>query len=181
MSKASRVHPAPFSALPQRLQKYIKRTPAGCWLWQGYTTPKGDPITSYCGLHKTAHRVVYEILTDSQLVPNEPLLPTCGTKRCLNPAHQVVGPRRNTTPSTTADFGQAVHICSLFGGECAMSHLLHVNESTCYRWSYPAPKGTNGIIPSRHVAKIKSIARLHGVLLSDDDWAPRPNPKLKEK
>lgn len=181
MSRTSRVHPAPFSALPKRLQKFVKRLPSGCWTWQGYHDRDGEPITSYHATNRMAHRVVYEILTNVPLASNEPLTQTCGLKRCLNPLHQAVGAIRNSTPSTTAQFGQAAHICSLFGGERRMSQLLGVNESTCYRWSYPPPKGTDGIIPSRHVNKIKSIARFHGVLLSEEDWAPRPNPKFKEK
>lgn len=128
---------------------------------------------SYHGMPSAPRRVIYAFLTDSSLASSEPVSPTCGNRLCMNPLHMRIGNVANSTPSTTPRFGQARHICGLFGGPIKMAKLLGIAPSSCYKWSYPRPKGCNGIVPARHIPKIKSLARFYGVLLTANDWAPR--------
>jgi hypothetical protein len=75
-------------------------------------------------------------------------------------------------------FGQAAHIIRKFGGEARLATLLTqagwpTNRVTLYRWNYSAPAGTNGLVPTHQRARIVQIARMDGVLLTDQDWDQR--------
>lgn len=75
-----------------------------------------------------------------------------------------------TNPPPT--YNQAFKIIAKFGGEAAVATALGVARSTVYRWQYARPEGTDGLIPSTVIDRIKRQARLHGILLTDADWAP---------
>ncbi len=177
MPKPRKFKFSPFSCLPARLQKKIRledptQPEQTCWTWLGFVNPKQGPITAYGGSHRSVRRVLFELLTDYPLASSEILCRgKCG-ELCVNPQHARFNQQRNAKPSTTPEFGQARHICAKFGGEIAVAHLLKINPSTCYRWSYPRPQGTNGVIPTHYISRLKSAARFHGVLLTDADWAP---------
>ncbi len=57
-----------------------------------------------------------------------------------------------------------------------MAKLLKMNVSVPYRWLYPSPKGTGGMVPTSAMRKIIRIARREGVLLHSSDFDPRPLP-----
>jgi len=177
MDKPRRFKFKPVSCLPRLVRKRIQvqnpeQPEQSCWLWTGFTNPKQGPITAYGGAQRSARRVVFELLTEYPLAASEILNRGKCDIHCVNPHHAKFQHQRNSTPETTPEFSQARHICAKFGGEIALAKLLGINQSTCYRWSYPSPQGTNGIVPNRYVTKIKSLARFHGVLLTDADWAP---------
>lgn len=46
---------------------------------------------------------------------------------------------------------------------------LGVSYSTVWRWSQPAPKGTNGLIPSRYHAPLLKLAADCQIILTPDD------------
>lgn len=50
-----------------------------------------------------------------------------------------------------------------------LERTLGVSRSTIWRWSQPAPKGTNGLIPSRYHAKLLAFATQAGVPLTAED------------
>lgn len=69
-------------------------------------------------------------------------------------------------------FDQATKIIEKFGGERRMSELLGLSIVTIYRWAYARPYGCDGVIPTMHVPKIRTVARRQGILLTPDDWVP---------
>lgn len=69
-------------------------------------------------------------------------------------------------------FNQAAKVIARFGGEARMAKALGVSRVTCYRWSYARPCGSDGLIPTEHVEKIKAIARAEGILIRPEDWVP---------
>ena len=78
-------------------------------------------------------------------------------------------------------YDQAAKIAARFGGERKLAALLNIAAVTVYRWSYPRPIGTDGIIPTAPAHRIREMARLHGVLLTPEDWAPqRTDPQSKK-
>lgn len=75
-------------------------------------------------------------------------------------------------------FGQAHHIIAKFGGPQKLSALLTeaghpVSRIAIFRWRYRPPAGTNGLVPNHWRGPITKIARIQGVLLTDDDWDQR--------
>ena len=70
-------------------------------------------------------------------------------------------------------FGQAAHIVRKFGGEVALANLIGCSRITVFRWQYQPPAGTNGLIPHHQREAIVKIARLQGVLLTEEDWEQR--------
>lgn len=75
---------------------------------------------------------------------------------------------------------QAERIIKKFGGVPELRKALQEagvprTESAIYRWSYPATRGgSGGVIPSETVHAINQVARTFGVLLTAEDWDPRP-------
>lgn len=76
---------------------------------------------------------------------------------------------------------QAYRILHKFGGarELAAAIRRHLPasqwraNSTIYKWTYSVDRdGTGGLIPTCAVEDVKTIARLEGIFLSDEDWAP---------
>lgn len=73
-------------------------------------------------------------------------------------------------------YNQAYKIWARFNGPRRLAEILNINPATVYRWAYSRPLGSDGMIPTVQVDSIKSAARLHGVILTTEDWAPE---KLK--
>lgn len=78
---------------------------------------------------------------------------------------------------------QAGRILTLFGGVFkawkalqSLKDLYRVpsHPSIMYRWTYPRAKyGTGGLIPNAMVPAIIAAARVNGIEITADDWAPR--------
>lgn len=82
------------------------------------------------------------------------------------------------TPDTRPPTTQAERIIKKFGNARRLADILNLDPSTIYRWQMPESKGgTDGRVPSDKLQKIMDCARLHGVLLTDDDVSPRRLPR----
>lgn len=75
---------------------------------------------------------------------------------------------------------QADRIIKRFGGARPLAQAIReatgkkCDPSRVFRWRMPRENGgTGGLIPGAAVPGVKAAARLMGVLLHDDDWAPR--------
>lgn len=69
-------------------------------------------------------------------------------------------------------YRQAEKIIAKFGGEARMASLIGVTRISIYRWQYRRPYGSDGLIPSPQIDRIKEIARLEGIVLLKEDWEP---------
>lgn len=69
-------------------------------------------------------------------------------------------------------YNQAAKIIARFGGEVALAKALGVSRTRPYVWQYAHPYGSDGLIPVKSIAAVERAARLHGVLLTADDWTP---------
>lgn len=65
---------------------------------------------------------------------------------------------------------QAKKILAKFGGPAAAAKALGLQRSTVYRWTWGKPEGTGGYIPVSAIPLVRRTARLHGILLTNDDW-----------
>lgn len=64
----------------------------GCWIWLGTMNHgNGQGVARRNNRPYGAHRFVYELLI-GPLPPTYNLLPTCGRKDCVNPAHRTLVP-----------------------------------------------------------------------------------------
>ena len=79
---------------------------------------------------------------------------------------------RNTGQFGCPTYGQAAKIIARFGGEAKLATLININRISVYRWQYRRPYGSDGLIPTAQIEKIKGVARLEGILLRDEDWVP---------
>lgn len=72
---------------------------------------------------------------------------------------------------------QSARIIAKFGGAHTLANQIGYDPSQVFRWRYPeAPhpkRGTGGVIPARALRRILALARLSGVLLTEDDLRPR--------
>lgn len=85
--------------------------------------------------------------------------------------HQKVALARQTRKGFCS---QAERIFTKFGGvrrlvECMKVAGFEYNTATVYKWSYPYPKGSNGVIPTRAWDAILSTARHEGITLTPQD------------
>ncbi|VWC95761.1 hypothetical protein BLA39750_02211 [Burkholderia lata] len=69
-------------------------------------------------------------------------------------------------------YNQAAKIIARFGGESALAQALGVSRTRPYVWQYQHPYGSDGLIPVKSIAAVERAARLQGVLLTANDWAP---------
>jgi len=82
---------------------------------------------------------------------------------------------RNSGHYGCPQYNQAFKIIQRFGGEANLAKLLGVSRISLYRWQYKRPYGSDGLIPTGKIPKIKAVARMEGVLLRDEDWRPEQN------
>ena len=80
---------------------------------------------------------------------------------------------RNTGQFGCPTYNQAQKIVARFGGEAKLAALIKISRISVYRWQYRRPYGSDGLIPTAQIEKIRSIARLEGILLRDEDWVPQ--------
>lgn len=82
---------------------------------------------------------------------------------------------RNTGLYGRPRYNQATKITARFGGEAALARLLNISRISIYRWQYSRPYGSDGLIPTAKVERIKELARVNGILLRPEDWVPETN------
>lgn len=92
------------------------------------------------------------------------------TKRKANMPH-----KRNYGQFGKPRYNQAQKVVARFGGEAKLAKLIGLSRITVYRWQYIRPYGSDGLIPTAHIEKIKAVARLEGVLIRSEDWVPETN------
>lgn len=86
-----------------------------------------------------------------------------------------MAPRRNSGQFGCPTYNQAQKVVARFGGEAKLAALIGVSRVSVYRWQMRRPYGSDGLIPSVQIEKIKAVARLEGVLLRPEDWVPSVN------
>ena len=69
-------------------------------------------------------------------------------------------------------FNQAQKVISKFGGEAKLAVILGMSRTAIYLWTYAAPYGSDGLIPSRARVRIEQAAGVLGVDLTPQDWTP---------
>lgn len=79
---------------------------------------------------------------------------------------------RNSGKHGRPTYNQAAKIVRRFDGEQKLAKLIGVSRITVYRWQYRRPYGSDGLVPTEHIEKIKGVARLEGVLIRPEDWVP---------
>lgn len=82
---------------------------------------------------------------------------------------------RNQGQHGLPTYNQAAKVIARFGGEAKLANLIGVSRISLYRWQYRRPYGSDGLIPSAQIEKIKACARLEGILIRDEDWLPQTN------
>lgn len=101
----------------QRLMARTLVNANGCFVWQGPVSEKGYIMFDHRKWHCQAHRNVYRILVNENLVTQEFVCHTCDERRCWNPAH-------------------------LWLGKPADNSLDMVKKGRCHEWSVThCPKG----------------------------------------
>ena len=75
--------------LPERIASKIMKVQDGCWLWTASLDPYGYGQTTINGLHRGAHRVVYQLLVGP--IPDGLTSDhRCRVRSCVNPDHMEV-------------------------------------------------------------------------------------------
>lgn len=82
---------------------------------------------------------------------------------------------RNTGQFAFPQYNQAAKVIARFGGEAKLAALINVSRVSVYRWQYKRPYGSDGLIPSAQIEKIRAVARHEGILLRPEDWVPEVN------
>jgi hypothetical protein len=80
-----------FRPIEERLWDRIKRTPSGCWEFQGARNGRlkyGN--LSFRGRYQPAHRVAYE-LTNGAIPEGLVVMHSCDNPPCINPEHLSLG------------------------------------------------------------------------------------------
>ena len=80
----------PISLEDRFWSRVIKGAENQCWKWLGGVTTGGYGRLFYSGQNIQAHRVSY-LLNIGSIPANTRVLHTCNRKRCVNPAHLVLG------------------------------------------------------------------------------------------
>lgn len=83
--------------------------------------------------------------------------------------------KRNLGEFGCPTYNQAQKVIARFGGEAKLAALIGVSRVSCYRWQYKRPYGSDGLIPTAQIEKIKAVARIEGILLRPEDWVPEVN------
>lgn len=79
---------------------------------------------------------------------------------------------RNTGQFGCPTYNQAAKVIARFGGEAKLAGLIGISRISVYRWQYKRPYGSDGLIPSAQIDKIRGVARIEGILLRPEDWVP---------
>lgn len=82
------------------------------------------------------------------------------------------GPKRGIGTLGRPAFSQVAKIVALFGGEANLAKLLGTDRMVPYKWQYPRPYGSDGLIPSAKVGAVLRAARREGILITPEDWFP---------
>ncbi len=94
---------------PTTIEKFLRyvqkpEDPTACWIWCGWTNPKGYGKTSNSGL---AHRVSYELFREP-IPEGLEIDHLCRIRNCVNPDHlEVVTHRTNVIRGTMIDVNSA--------------------------------------------------------------------------
>lgn len=104
------------------------------------------------------------------------------------------GKIRTKAPTDKIVLPQATGVFARFGGARGLMRALKAigrprNAASIYKWSYPYPKGTGGMIPASAWKDVLLAAKHEGILLKPDDvmptsrpiFAPHTPPPRKEK
>lgn len=86
------------------------------------------------------------------------------------PAPSQRGRPPRTAPRPT--FNQASKIIAFFGGEPHLAQLLGLSRTAIYLWTYPHPRGRNGLIPTSAVPMLLALAKKLGRRIPDSAWVP---------
>lgn len=69
---------------------------------------------------------------------------------------------------------QADRIIHRFGGPKELARVINYSLAAVYKWNRPQYKGgSDGLVPTRALERIMTVARMFGVLLTEDDLKPR--------
>lgn len=86
----------------------VDRSGTGCWLWQGYVTPKGYGTYAFAkGKVGRAHRIAYE-LSKGAIPDGLYVCHACDVPACCNPAHLWLGTGDDNVADRAAK-GRTVH------------------------------------------------------------------------
>ena len=101
-----------------------------CWVWSGPTNRRGQPIISIGGEGTLVHRVAYRLWAKrhrlhGELRPNVPLIPTCGNRLCVNPAH--LEPVEDDAPDPRGTYNRSKPSCP--NGHAYVGSNLQVRSS----------------------------------------------------
>lgn len=83
--------------------------------------------------------------------------------------------KRNTGQFGRPTYNQAAKVIARFGSEARLAKAIGISRISCFRWQYKRPIGSDGLIPTVQIAKIKAVARTWGILIRDEDWVPEVN------
>jgi hypothetical protein len=78
------------ATLLERFLHYTEKS-EGCWMWVGYTDPRGYGRLNIYGKPVLAHRIAWELFRSEKLTPDQHLCHRCDTPGCVNPDHLFVG------------------------------------------------------------------------------------------
>lgn len=120
---------------------YVKKDAGGCWLWGGFTEPKGYGRFQVGGAARLAHRISYELHVGP--IPDGLVLDhLCRVRNCVNPEHlEPVTSRENTLRGETPAAANVTKTHCLRGHEFTAENTRATLKGgrscrACERWRY---------------------------------------------